>query len=263
MVKADLKRLMEVGAHFGHQVRRWNPKMDKYIYTQKGGIHVFDLVKTKELLDEALAFLTKSASEEKVIIFLGTKRQANYFTEKVAKDAGCMYVNERWLGGTITNFGEIQRSIQKLHEMKEDKAAGKFKKFTKKERVLLDREIDRLERFFGGISDLTGIPDVLVIIDSKRERAAVREANLKGVKVVAVADTNADPGGIDYIVPMNDDSSGSLQYVIELFGEAIKEGKKKPAKKETETKKANKTKKTKKTENKSEKSKAESKKTKK
>jgi len=231
MVKADLKRLMEVGAHFGHQVRRWNPKMRDYIYTEKGGIHVFDLVKTKELLDEALAFLTGAAKEGKIIIFLGSKRQAKYFTEKVAKDAGCMYVNERWLGGTISNFEEIQKSIKKMHKMKEDKAAGKFNKFTKKERVLLDREIERLERFFGGIADLNGAPDVLVIIDSKRERAAIREANAKGVKIVAVADTNADPDGIDYLVPMNDDSSGSLEYVLGLFGEAVKEGRKVGSKK--------------------------------
>lgn len=230
-VKISLKKLIEAGAHFGHQSRRRNPKMDEYLYGEQDGIHVFDLTKTKEKLKKALEALTKAAKERKTILFVGSKKQAKEKVEEVAKKVGSHYVVERWLGGTLTNFGQISKSTQKLKDMKEKKEAGEYKKFTKKERVELDREIDRLERFFGGIESLSEIPDVLVVVDTKKEAGAIKEAGNKGVATIAIVDSNCDPTGVDYPIPMNDDATKAIHYVLDLMQEAIEEGKKKSKKK--------------------------------
>ncbi len=226
-IKVSLDQLLESGAHFGHQTRRWNPKMEEYLYGDENGVHIFDLTKTKPLIEEALGFLTKAASEGKTIVILGTKKQIKEKVAEVAEKAGVPYVNERWLGGTISNFPQMKRSLKKLEEMKVNMAEGAYKRYTKKERLLIEREIARLERFFGGIKDLTDIPQVLFVVDSKREAGAVREANTGKVTVVGIVDSNSDPEVLDYPIPMNDDASKALEYVLELVGEAIMEGKKK------------------------------------
>lgn len=225
-INISLEDLMDAGAHFGHQTRRWNPKMGEHLYGQEDGVHIFDLTKTKPLIEEALEFLAKSAKESKKILILGTKKQIKDKVAEVAEKIGVAYVNERWLGGTISNFDQIKRSIAKMEEMKENLATGFYNKYTKKERLLIDREIARLERFFGGVKSLTGIPDVLFVIDTKRESAAVREASAKKVPVVGIVDSNADPDLIDYPIPMNDDASKALEYILNLVGQAIEEGKK-------------------------------------
>ncbi len=223
-VKVSLKTLLETGAHFGHQSRRWNPKMADYLYGIQEGVHVFDLIKTKKALDEALQVLSDASKAGKKILILGTKKQAKKKTDEVGRSAGCFYVTERWLGGTLTNFNQIQKSIRKLTEMKEKMAQGEYKQFTKKERLLIEREIARLERFFGGIVEMKDLPDILVIIDTKREHAAVKEADMKNVTTIGIVDSNADPTRITHPIPMNDDATRAVEYVLELFGEAIKEG---------------------------------------
>jgi small subunit ribosomal protein S2 len=226
-VKISLEELLDSGAHFGHQTRRWNPKMEEYLYGSENGVHIFDLTKTKPMIEEALDYLTKVASEGKNILLLGTKKQIKEKVIEVAGEAGVPFVSERWLGGTISNFGQMKKSLKKLEEMKANMASGAYNKFTKKERLLIEREITRLERFFGGISTLEKIPDVLFVIDTKREAGAVYEAKEKKVPVVGIVDSNSDPDLVDYPIPMNDDASKALEYVLNLVKEAILEGKKK------------------------------------
>jgi small subunit ribosomal protein S2 len=235
-IKVSLDMLLEAGAHFGHQTKRWNPKMEEYLYGQENGVHIFDLTKTKPLLEEALEFITKSVKEGKNILLLGTKKQIKDKVAQVAQEVGVPYVNERWLGGIISNFDQMKRSIKKMEEMKANVESGVYSKYTKKERLLIDREIARLERFFGGIKDLTAPPDVIFVIDTKRERGAVFEANKKGIPVVGIVDSNSDPDLVDYPIPMNDDASKALEYVLDLVKEAILEGKGKKSKATPKTK---------------------------
>jgi small subunit ribosomal protein S2 len=226
-IQANLKDLLEAGAHFGHQSRRWNPKMEEYLHGVQDGVHIFDLIKTKELFDEALEAIETASRQNKKILLVGTKKQAKEKVAKVAKEAGIYYVNERWLGGTLTNFDMIRKSIKKLKDMKEKMSKGEYKSFTKKERLLIEREIDRLERFFGGIAALDSVPDMLVIIDIKREFGAVVEAESMGIETVAVVDTNCDPTLVDYPIPMNDDATRCVEYALDLVKQAILAGKKK------------------------------------
>lgn len=236
MTNISLKKLIEAGAHFGHQTKRWDPKMEEYIYGAQDGVHVFDLTKTKESLEEALGVIKKAASEGKIILFLGTKKQAKAKTKEVALNTKMPYVDERWLGGTFTNFGQMKKSITKLKEMKEGREKGEYQHLTKKERLLVDREIERLERFFGGISTLEDKPDILFVVDAKREDGALKEAEKEGVTSIAIVDSNSDPTLVDYPIPMNDDATQAIEYVLELIEETIKEGQAKTVKKK-ETKK--------------------------
>lgn len=224
-VKVSAEELLERGAHFGHQAKRWNPKMGPYLYGVQEGVHVFDLIKTKEALEKALEVLKEAAKDGKIILFLGCKKQAKEKIKEVAEAAGCPYVNERWLGGTISNFEQIKKSLTKLAEMKAKMAAGEYAAFTKKERLLIEREIARLERFFGGIADLVKVPDILVVVDTHKEAGAVREAISKEVEVIGIVDSNADPNLIDYPIPMNDDATKAIEYVLDLIKEAILDGK--------------------------------------
>ena len=233
-VKVSLDQLLDSGAHFGHQTRRWNPKMEEYLYGQENGVHIFDLTKVKPLIEEALEFLTKSVKEGKTVLILGTKKQVKDKVVEVAERVGVPYVNERWLGGTISNFPQMQKSLKKMEEMKENMTSGFYNKYTKKERLLIDREIARLERFFGGIKTLTSVPDIIIVVDTKREAGAVHEANVRKVPVVGIVDSNSDPDLIDYPIPMNDDASKALEYILDLVGEAIEEGKVKGKKVKTE-----------------------------
>jgi small subunit ribosomal protein S2 len=220
-INISLEKLIETGAHFGHQSKRWNPKIAPYIYGNQDGIHVFDLIKTKMCLEEVLEHLSKSKAEGKKILLLGTKKQVKEKIEEVALAAGVYFVNERWLGGTFTNFPQIQKSVRNLTEMKKKLAEGEYKDRTKKERLLIGREIARLERFFGGIVGMDNVPDVLFIIDIKREISALKEAKAKNVETIGIVDSNSDPTLVDYPIPMNDDATKALDYVLDLVKEAL------------------------------------------
>jgi small subunit ribosomal protein S2 len=225
-IKISLKELIESGAHFGHQSKRWNPKMKVHLHGIKEGIHIFDLTKTKKALEEALKILKQASKDGEKILFLGTKKQAKEKTRQVAIATGSFFVDERWLGGTLTNFDQMKKSTSKLTEMKKKLAKGEYKNHTKKERLLIEREIARLERFFGGIVDMQKLPDLLIVVDTKKEIGAVREAKMKGVKTIAVVDSNSDPTLVDYAIPMNDDATRAIDYVLGLMQQAIEEGKK-------------------------------------
>jgi small subunit ribosomal protein S2 len=201
--------------------------MSPYLYGIQDGVHVFDLVKTKTALEEALEFLRKSAAEGKTILLLGTKKQAKEKTIEVAVEAGVPYVSERWLGGTFSNFDQVKKSVKKLADMKAALVAGDYAKYTKRERQLIEIEIARLERFFGGISTLTKLPDILFVVDTHKEIGAVKEAVVAKIPVVGIVDSNADPDLVDYPIPMNDDAVKALSYVLNMVKNAILEGKKK------------------------------------
>jgi len=222
--KVTLEDLLEAGAHFGHQARRWNPKMGDYIYGVKEGVHIFDLAKTKEALLEALGVIEKYAKEGKTILFVGTKKQAKDKIKELGEKTGFPYVNERWMGGTLTNFAQVSKSAKKLVDLEDSLASGQFASYTKKERLLVSRDIEKLKRNFGGIVSLKAQPDLIVIIDIHRELGAAREAKRMKVPTVAVVDSNSDPTLVDWAVPMNDDAGKALDYVIALFEEAALTG---------------------------------------
>ncbi len=226
-MKVSLKELIEAGAHFGHQTKRWNPKMEEYLYGAQEGIHVFDLTKTKKRLEEALKVLKEASKADKKILLVCTKKQAKTKAKEIAKKTGIFCVTERWLGGSLTNFEQMRKSLRKLDEMKEKMAEGEYKHFTKKERLLLEREIARLERFFGGMSGMEGLPDLLIAVDTKREAGAIKEAQKTEVETIGIVDSNSDPTVVDYPIPMNDDATKALEYVLSLMEQAILEGKKK------------------------------------
>jgi len=239
--KISLQDLLEAGAHFGHQPRRWNPRMAPFLYGKRSGVHIFDLLKTKKKLEEAAEFVKDLVAEGKTIVFVGTKRQAADIIREEAKRAEAPYVAQRWLGGTITNWGQIKKSIDKLGEMKEKREAGEYEKYTKKENILINREIARLEKFFGGLTALETIPEAIFIVDIKREEAALREAHQKGVSIVAVVDSNSDPTKIDYVIPMNDDAVRSIKLAVSLMADSVIEGRQireKKEKKKTKKKKS-------------------------
>lgn len=227
MSNISLQQLLEAGCHFGHQTIRWNPKMKRYIFAAREGVHIFDLAKTKEGLEAASAFVKATASQGGKILFLGTKRQAREIVEEVAKKVGMPYVSERWLGGTITNWEQIKKSLDKLGEMKQAREAGEYKDYTKKEQLLLDREIAKLERFLGGLVGMESLPEAIFIVDVKKEIAAALEAQRRGIKVIGMVDTNSDPDLADFVIPVNDDATKSIGLVVERIGEAVEEGKKK------------------------------------
>jgi len=222
--KVSLKDLLEAGAHFGHQARRWNPKMKEYLFGVRDGIHIFDLAKTKEGLEEAAKFVKTTATEGGKIVFVGSKRQAQAIIKEEAKKAGMPFVDQRWLGGTITNWEQIKKRIDKLLEMREKREKGEYKKYTKKEQLLLDREIERLERKLGGLVGLEDLPAAIFIVDTKKEESAVKEAKMKGIPLVAMVDSNSDPDLINYVIPANDDAVGTIKLVVSVIGEAAKEG---------------------------------------
>lgn len=222
MKKITLKELLEAGCHFGHQTVRWNPKMKPYIFEAREGIHIFDLVKTKEGLEEACKFVSELTKAEKKILFVGTKRQAKEIIEKTAKEVKQPYVSERWLGGTLTNFEQIQKSLEKLETLKKEKEEGKYKDYTKKENLLIDREIARLEKFFGGLTSLEKLPEALFVVDVKTEAGAVLEASRKEIPVVGIVDTNSNPDLVDYVIPGNDDAQKSIELIVGVIGTACK-----------------------------------------
>lgn len=228
----DLQELLEAGCHFGHQARRWNPKMGAYIFAERDGVHIFDLAKTAEGLEKSSQMLYEAARDGKAVVFVGTKRQAQQIVKEEATVAGAMYITTRWPGGFLTNWEQVGKSVRKLGIMKKEKAEGKYEMYTKKENVLIDREITKLERFFGGVASLTKIPDILVVVDVNKEIVAVKEARSKGVFVIAVCDSNVDPDLVDLVIPANDDAVGSLKLIMATLAKAFKEGKALAQKKE-------------------------------
>lgn len=220
-VEVNLKELLEAGCHFGHQAQRWNPRMRPYIFDVRGGVHIFDLVKTKQGLEDAAAFAKATVAKGGKIIFLGTKRQSQEIIREAAKKAGMPYISERWMGGLLTNWEQVKKSIDKLNSMKKDREAGEYKKYTKKEQLLLDREINRLEKFFGGLAELKEPPAALFIVDIKKEGAAVREAKRMNIPLIGLVDSNCDPTPIDWVIPANDDAVGSIQFVVDKMAEAM------------------------------------------
>lgn len=219
-----LTELLEAGSHFGHQARRWNPKMAPFLYTVREGVHIFDLAQTSKRLAEACVAAKNMVADGKDIVFVGTKRQAQSIVAQAAKKAGAPYISARWLGGVLSNWPQIEKSIRKLIEMKDKKAKGEYKKYTKKENLLLDREISRLERFFGGLVHLTKAPEALFIVDVHREKTAVREAIAHRVNIFAITDSNADPTVVKYPIPANDDAVKSIKLIVETFAKAVTEG---------------------------------------
>ena len=230
-VKISLEDLLESGAHFGHQVKRWNPKVKEFVYGEQDGVHIFDLVKTGKALEIALSEIIKVVREGKSVLLLATKKQAKDKALEIGKETGISIVTERWLGGTITNFDQIKKSLDKLADMKEKLANGYYAKYTKRERVLIEREKDRLERFFGGITNLKTTPDLLIVVDIRKEITAIKEANRKNVKIVGIVDTNSDPNLVDFPIPMNDDATKALHLVLDYIKLAILEGQGKGTKK--------------------------------
>lgn len=225
MPVASMIELLEAGVHFGHQTQRWNPKMKPYIYGARNGIYVLDLRKTSDLLDEAYSVVREFAARNKNVLFVGTKKQAAEVVAEEAKRAGAYYINRRWLGGMLTNFETIRGRVNKLREMEDFINSGHVDKLPKKEIAKLNRELSKLSKTLGGIKDMRGLPDLIFIVDQKKEDIAIKEANKLNIPVICLADTNADPDGIDFIIPGNDDAIRSIKLISSKLADAVLEGK--------------------------------------
>ncbi|MDX1688706.1 MAG: 30S ribosomal protein S2 [Candidatus Promineifilaceae bacterium] len=224
MAVVSMKALLETGVHFGHRTRRWNPKMKPYIFTERNGIHILDLQQTILMIDEAYNLVRNVVADGGTILFVGTKRQAQDTIEREAKRARQPYVNQRWLGGTLTNWQTIKQRIQYLEELEERRDAGEFDLLKKKERLTLEREIVKLNDRLGGIRHMTGLPDVLYVVDVNNEETAVREANILEIPVIAMVDTNCNPDVIDYVIPANDDAIRAIKLITSKVADAAIEG---------------------------------------
>lgn len=220
----SMKQLLEAGVHFGHQTRRWNPKMAPYIFTERNGIYIIDLQKTVKKVEEAYNFVREVAAEGKTILFVGTKKQAQDAVKEEAIRSDMYYVNERWLGGMLTNFQTIQRRINRLRELENMEAKGMFEVLPKKEVIALKHEMDRLQKFLGGIKNMNKLPGALFIIDPRKERIAVAEARNLGIPIVAIVDTNCDPDEIDHVIPGNDDAIRAVKLLTAKMADAVLEG---------------------------------------
>ena len=224
MAVISMKQLLEAGVHFGHQTRRWNPKMAPYIFTERNGIYIIDLQKTVRKLEEAYMFVRELSAEGKEVLFVGTKKQAQDSIREEAVRAGAHFVNARWLGGMLTNFRTIRGRIARLMQLKAMEADGTFDLLPKKEVVKLNHEIEKLEKFLGGIKDMKGLPGALFIVDPRKEKIAVAEAKKLGIPVVAIVDTNCDPDDVDYVIPGNDDAIRAVKLIASCMADAIIEG---------------------------------------
>ena len=226
MVSVTMKELLEAGVHFGHQVRRWNPKMKEYIFGERNGIYIIDLQKTQRMFREAIGFVTNLIAEDRgrTVLFVGTKRQAQDAIREESEKCGQFFVNQRWLGGLLTNFQTVQKSIKRLKDLESMQTDGRYEKLTKKERIKLDRERESLNKNLSGIKGMSRLPDVVFIIDVKKEEIAVAEANRLGIPIVAVVDTNCSPEGIDYVIPGNDDALRAVRLFASRIADAIVEG---------------------------------------
>ena len=221
----SMKQLLEAGVHFGHQTRRWNPKMAEYIYTERNGIHIIDLQKTSKKLDEAYAFLKEQAEAGKTVLFVGTKKQAQECVKEAAEKCGMYYVNQRWLGGTLTNFSTIRKRIGRLLELEKMQEDGTFEVLPKKEVILLKKEMEKLEKNLGGIKEMTEVPGVMFIVDLKKEKIGILEARKLGIPVIGLVDTNCNPQDVDYAIPGNDDAIRAVKLIADCMANAVIEGK--------------------------------------
>jgi small subunit ribosomal protein S2 len=221
---ATIKELLEAGAHFGHQTSRWHPAMKKYIFTKRNGIHIIDLEQTAAMLDKACDFVRQVAAEGGNILFVGTKKQAQEAIEQEAQRCGMFYVNQRWLGGVLTNFATIQARIDYLVRLEDQKERGDFERLPKKEALKVEEEILRLNRQMGGFKELTNLPDALFIVDPTKERIAIAEARRVGIPVVAIVDTNCNPDDIDYPIPANDDAIRTIKLICSKIADSVIEG---------------------------------------
>ena len=225
MSVVSMKQLLEAGVHFGHQTRRWNPKMEPYIFTERNGIYIIDLQKTVKMIDSAYDYVKNVAADGGIVLFVGTKKQAQDSIEEEATRAGQYYVNHRWLGGTLTNWKTIQSRINRLKELKKMSEDGTFDVLPKKEVSVLTKQREKLERFLGGIEDMPRIPDVIYIVDPHKEQIAVREAHKLHIPIVAMVDTNTDPDDVDVIIPSNDDAIRAVRLITSKMADAVIEGK--------------------------------------
>ncbi len=220
-----MKQLLEAGVHFGHQTRRWNPKMAPYIFTERNGIYIIDLQQTVKKIDTACNFVRDIAADGGSILFVGTKKQAQNSIQQEAERSGSYFVNHRWLGGTLTNFETISKRIDRLKELKAMEEDGTFDLLPKKEVINLRREREKLEKFLGGIEEMKQMPKAMVIIDSKKEKIAVAEAQKLGIPIVSIVDTNCDPDDIDYVIPGNDDAIRAVALILKVLADAVIDGK--------------------------------------
>ena len=225
MAVVSMKQLLEAGVHFGHQTRRWNPKMAPYIFTERNGIYIIDLQKTVKKLEEAYMFVRDTAANGGEILFVGTKKQAGDSVKEEAERCGMHYVNARWLGGMLTNFKTIRRRIERLAQLRKMEEDGTFELLPKKEVVKLKLEIEKLEKFIGGIKNMAELPAALFIVDPKKEKIAVSEARKLGIPIVAIVDTNCDPDEVDYVIPGNDDAIRAVKLIAGTMANAVLEGK--------------------------------------
>ena len=224
MAAVSMKQLLEAGVHFGHQTRRWNPKMAEYIFTERNGIYIIDLQKTVKKLDEAYNFIKEVAMDGKNVLFVGTKKQAQDSIKEEAERAGAYYVNARWLGGMLTNFATIRKRIARLKQLRAMQEDGTFDLLPKKEVIKLNLEIERLEKFMGGIKDMGEMPGALFVVDPRKEKIAVAEARKLNIPVVAIVDTNCDPDDVDLVIPGNDDAIRAVKLIAGAMADAIIEG---------------------------------------
>lgn len=221
----SMKQLLEAGVHFGHQTRRWNPKMAEYIFTERNGIYIIDLQKTVKKIEEAYGFVKEVAESGKTILFVGTKKQAQESIEQEAKRSGMYFVNQRWLGGMLTNFKTIRKRIDRLNELIKMEEEGMLDVLPKKEVIKLKHEQEKLEKFLGGIKEMGGLPGAIFVVDPRKERIAVKEAQILGIPVVGIVDTNCDPDEVDYVIPANDDAIRAVKLITAKVADAIIEGK--------------------------------------
>lgn len=221
---ASIEQLLEAGCHFGHLTRRWNPKMEQFIFMERNGIHILDLRKTQVLLDIARKVIFDITTSGRKVLFIGTKSQMKGIIEEKAKSCDMNYVSERWLGGMLTNFSTIRKSIKRLNAIDKMEVDGTFEKITKKERLLFGREKDRLRKVFGGIEFMTRLPGALFIVDIKKEHLAVKEAKILGIPIIALVDTNCDPEAVDFPIPGNDDSMKTVGLISKIIADAVIEG---------------------------------------
>lgn len=225
MSVVSMKQLLEAGVHFGHQTRRWNPKMAEYIFTQRNGIYIIDLQKTVKKLDQAYNFIKEITEQGKSVLFVGTKKQAQESVKSEALKSGSFFVNARWLGGMLTNFSTIRKRVNRLNQLKAMEEDGTFELLPKKEVVKLRLEIEKLEKFLGGVKDMKELPGALFVVDPKKERIAVAEAKKLDIPVVAIVDTNCDPDAVDYVIPGNDDAIRAVKLISGAMAQAVIEGK--------------------------------------
>lgn len=224
MAVISMKQLLEAGVHFGHQTRRWNPKMAPYIFTERNGIYIIDLQKTVKKIEEAYKFMKEVGESGSPVLFVGTKKQAQGAIAEEAKRCGQFFVNQRWLGGMLTNYQTISKRIKRLSEIETMEEDGTFDKLSKKEVIKLRQEYDKLERFLGGIREMKGMPAALFVVDPKKEKIAVKEARILNIPIVGIVDTNCDPDDVDYIIPANDDAIRAVKLITAKMADAIIEG---------------------------------------